>query len=599
MFMNQISNPEEEKKVLFCPLKEHPNPYFEREQYLSLNGQWEFEINKSSSLPTSYPKNILVPFSVETKMSGINTSVSKDDFMHYRRKVILPSSFIGEALLLNFVAVDQVCDVYWNKELVGHHEGGALPFAFYISKAYAENILEVVVNDDTDSEIYPRGKQSNNPGFIWYPPTSGIYGSVYLEAVPKNNRIVAFSITPSLEEELFNIDLQVEGNLKTAEVEIFFDGLLLTKQQSEKGNEDNGFSFSLSSKDRKGISHLWTPENPNLYSFKAYYGQDKVSSFAGLRKFSVINRNKVNVPAINNKPYFIAAILDQGYFSESGLTAPSYEALRKDILLAKSCGFNCLRKHIKVEPMRFYFMCDQIGMLVGQDFVNGGAPYSQYLTLIRPFFHLPINDRSYKRFGRASEVGRTFFINEIEGTVNLFRNVASLCLYTLFNEGWGQFDARRLTDILRTADNTRLIDSTSGWYDQKAGDFSSHHIYFRPVHLLKSRNRILSLSEFGGYGLFIEGHSFKEGKKKTFGYKDFASREALNEGLSKLWRRDVLKNIKKGLSLIVYTELSDVEQEINGLITYDREVAKVDTNKLKQLNEEAIILFSNFVSKKS
>ena len=563
---------------LASPRNEYPRPQMVRNSYFSLNGEWDFCLNKDKSNFVVYNDKIIVPFSVETPLSGINKKVEKDDFLHYRKVFTFPKEFIGKRVLLHFEAVDQIAEVYFNGVHLGRHEGGYLPFEFEIAGTEGENELLVCVQDDTSSPIYPRGKQSLASGGVWYNPTSGIWGNVWLEAIPKE-AIRGLKITPDFDSKQVAIEVECDGKVSSSLVKVFFQGTLVGSRKLDS----NGRAVI----ECASCFHPWSPEEPNLYDLEISVNKDKVTSYFGLRKFGSALLDGKRVFALNGQPYLMKGVLDQGYFPDGGLTAPSDQAMINDIKLMKDMGFNMIRKHIKIEPARWYYHCDKLGMLVNQDFVNSGAAYSQFLIVLAPVikFHFKDdNKRAYSRFRQKDEASRRFFESQMPLiTAHLF-NVVSICSYVLFNEGWGQFDSVRLTETLRKLDDTRLIDSHCGWYDQGAGDFSGDHIYFRPMKLKHDGKRILSLSEFGGYSWMIEGHRFSD---KNFGYKVFKTKEELEEGLSKLFLNKVKKMVaEQKLSSYVFTQLSDVEQETNGLITYDREIVKVDIDKIKKLNDE-------------
>ena len=561
-----------------APRAEYPRPQFKRNSYFSLNGEWDFRVDKSERIPENYPEKILVPFSVETPLSGIMRTVVADDVLHYRKVFRIPANLLGKRLLFHFEAVDQVADVYLNGVFLLHHEGGYMPFEAEAVCQTETNELAVSVKDDTSSISYPRGKQSNDPKGIWYTPTSGIWGNVWFEVLP-DQAIVSLQITPLFDEKQVRIALAFEGNPSGGEIKI-----------SYKGNQ-----IALGKTDSKGELlvplasdfHPWSPECPDLYDVEIKMGQDRVSSYFGMRKFGKAVRNGKVYFALNNKPYLMKGVLDQGYYPDGGLTAPSDQAMIDDIALMKKMGFNMLRKHIKIEPMRWYYHCDRLGMLVIQDFVNNGAPYKPWLIATAPFLRYSFKDtkpKDHERFGQGSPFSRARFEGQIPQLTQLLYNVPSLCAYVLFNEGWGQFDSVRLTARLKEQDPTRLIDSDCGWFDQKAGDFVGNHIYFLPIHMKQDGERILSLSEFGGYSQRVPGHCFSD---KNFGYRIYKSKKSLEKGIASLFKRQLKKQIqKKGISCYVFTQLSDVEQETNGLITYDREVVKISPDLMRELNKE-------------
>lgn len=561
-----------------APRGEYPRPQMVRDSYLSLNGEWDFCLNKNKDNPVSYPGKIIVPFSIESPLSGVVKRTEKDDFLHYRKTFRFPKDFVGKRVLLHFEAVDQIAEVYWNGLFLGRHEGGYVPFSFELLGNEQENELLVCVQDDTSSSIYPRGKQSLVSDGVWYGATSGIWGNVWLESVPKE-AICELRIKPNFDAKSVEMEVKCDGTVTSSYVKTFFHGELVGE-----GELDSNRRISI---DLAPSFHPWSPEEPNLYDLEISVNEDRVTSYFGLRKFSSVLLDGKPVFALNNKPYLMKGVLDQGYYPDGGLTAPSDQAMINDIQLMKDMGFNMLRKHIKIEPARWYYHCDRLGMLVIQDFVNNGGPYSSFLITLAPVikFHFKdIGKKDYARFRQGDEKSRAFFESQLPQVTNLLFNAVSICSYVLFNEGWGQFDSARLTSKLRKLDGSRLIDSHCGWYDQGAGDFSGDHIYFRPMKIKNDGKRILSLSEFGGYSLRIPEHCFSA---RNFGYRTFKTKEKLEQALAKLYLKKVLKLIRKEkLSAYVFTQLSDVEQETNGLITYDREVVKVDVEAMKRLNEE-------------
>lgn len=560
-----------------CPRGEYPRPQMVRDSFLSLNGEWEFSLDKNEK-PSSFSDKIIVPFSVETPLSNVNKPVGKDDFMHYKKTFSLPKEFIGKRLLLHFDAIDQIADVWFNGTHVAHHEGGYIPFEIELTSASFENEVVLLVKDDTSSAVYPRGKQCAKPGGIWYNPTSGIWGNVWLEALP-DIAIRFLRIDPDFDGKAVFLHVETDGAVLSSNIKVFYQGKLIGSSSfDEKGNASIDCSSSF---------YPWSPEEPNLYDLIIEVNDDRVTSYFGMRKFGICKLDGKEVFTLNGKPYLMKGVLDQGYFPDGGLTAPSDQAMIEDIVLMKRMGFNMLRKHIKIEPARWYYHCDRLGMLVIQDFVNNGAPYNPLLIALAPFFNFHFkddNERVYARFGQGDPSSRSFFRSQLKEVPATLHNIVSLCAFVLFNEGWGQFDSLSLTRELRKIEPSRLIDSDCGWYDQGEGDFSGKHIYFKRIRMKHDGKRALTLSEFGGYSERIEGHCFS---KKNFGYKICKSKESLEKSLTKLFRKQ-LKNVieKEKVSSYVFTQLSDVEQETNGLITYDREIVKVDVDLMASLNEE-------------
>ncbi len=555
------------------PLSEHPDPYFERPGYFSLNGDWSFQMGKDPSFPKELKETITVPFAVESRLSGIGRKVMPDDWLFYKKEIHFPSEFVGRAGRIVFTAVDQVADVFIDGKKAAHHAGGYLPFEAMISEVKPTMELSLIVHDDTRSEVYPRGKQSLKPGGIWYTATSGIYGPVYFESFPRAGHIKNIFLFPDFDRKMLQIKAEIAGVFSPIVLECYI-------KDHKVGEATIGPSLRAEI-DHSGDFFPWSAENPSLYRYVAKMGRDEVRGVYSFRKVERRKIGRFERILLNGNPIFLNGLLDQGYNQEGGLTYPSYQAMEDDIRFAKSLGYNYLRKHIKIEPRRFYYLCDKIGIYVGQDFVNGGSKYSFAYMALRPFLNFDVDDLTHSHLGRKNPESRAFFENSMEPTVAYLFPSSSILVWTLFNEGWGQFDSDRLAAYLKSLDPTRLIDATSGWYDKGSGDFSSHHVYFRKVRIRNDGRRILALSEFGGYSCREKGHCFS---KKSFGYRFFKNDERLSEAIEKLYLREIEPLVREeGLSVLVYTELSDVEEEVNGLVTFDREKAKVDPSKMKAI----------------
>lgn len=554
------------------PFKLHPNPYFERDDFIMLDGWWDFEISKNKTIE-KYTQKIVIPFSPETPLSNIEKHISKDDYLHYKKIVKIGQEKAGSKAILHFVAVDQECEVYFNGKKLGEHKGGYTSFSFVVESLSCDNVIEVVARDDTDSEIYARGKQNNIRGGIWYTPTSGIWGDVYLEIVPESY-IKEISVKPSWIEKIVRISCEKTSNSPVI-CEIYGkNGLIATNLIPNKGYVEIDLSEQFTE---------WSPEEPNLYSAVFKMADDKVTTRFAFRHLEAREINGIKYLFLNNKPLFLSSLLDQGYWPDGGLTAPSYEAISYDIDKIKEAGFNCLRKHIKIESMRWYFECDKKGVLVMQDLVNSGSRYSKLLINTRAFINYNINDIDNKILGRGNPDSMLRYEEDMYETVKQLSKPACICIWTLFNEGWGQFRAVEMYSRLKSCVGDCLIDATSGWYDKGVGDFNSRHIYFRAPKPKTDHKRVLSLSEFGGYSLPSDGHMFT---KKTFGYATYKDNSKLNKVIEKVYKRDLVNAIKKdGLSIAVYTQLSDVEDEINGLMTYDRAIFKPDIELIKECNK--------------
>ncbi len=550
------------------PLLEYPRPQFKRESYFCLNGFWDYQIEENGQ--TKLEGKINVPYSPESDLSGVCRQLKKRETLIYKRSFTLPSGFNKGVVLLNFGACDQETTVFVNDEKVGENYGGYLPFTFDIT-AYlieGENSLKVVVKDDADSDIYGRGKQTYNRGGIWYTATSGIWQTVFLESVPLSY-IKSVKLTPNYDDKTLSVIAEIVGNKADITVEVVDGDRIICSQKGE-----GKVTLDVS------ICKEWSVENPELYKVFITLGEDRVESYFGLRKFSVIERGGYKLFALNNKPLFNNGLLDQGYYHKGIYTPESNESMYKDVEAVKTLGYNMLRKHIKVEPLLWYYYCDVLGVLVWQDMLNGGTKYKKHRIMLAPFINLHLDDTNYKSMGR-SEKSREQYYKEAYGLQDLLYNVVSLCVYTPFNEAWGQFDALKVTKLLKERDNTRLYDHASGWQDKGGGDFCSKHIYFRKARIKNDGKRILALTEFGGYSLLLDGHVFSN---KKFGYKFFKDQSRLQTAYQNLYEKEIIPLVnEQGLCATVYTELTDVEDEVNGILTFDRAL-KLNADFLRELN---------------
>ena len=554
-----------------CILTEYPRPQMRRNSYLNLNGRWEYAITDSDESPRRWDGTILVPFSPESALSGVGRSLQPGQTLWYRREVILPQGFIPAdgRLLLHFGAVDQEAAVYWNGRLLGRHMGGYNAFTLDATDALGpRNSLVVRVHDDTDASFHSRGKQKTRRGGIWYTPQSGIWQTVWMEAVPRHY-IESLRIVPLFDQSAVEVMVRCSQPLQC---EATVDGRTVPFTSGEPAR--------IPMPDFRA----WSPEDPYLYDLSVTLGEDRVESYFGMRKMEVrADRGGVKRLFLNGEPYFQSGLLDQGYWPDGLYTAPSDEALIYDIQTAKAMGFNLLRKHIKVEPMRWYYHCDRLGMLVWQDMPSGGGKY-RFSTITLPLVTgIHRRDNHYRAFARASSQGRGEYMDELEEMVGQLFNAPSVVLWVPFNEGWGQFDSTLVMERLRTLDTTRPVDPASGWHDQGAGELRSLHVYFKPFRFRRDRRgRALALSEFGGYNLRVDGHCFNQ---KDYGYRRLPDAAALWRDFSRLYEREVLPAVPRGLCASVYTQLSDVEDELNGLMTYDRRVVKLDADEVRELNE--------------
>ena len=562
------------------PLPEYPRPQLRRNSYLNLNGIWEYAITKTAEKPAAMQGEIVVPFSPETPLSGVGHILQPDEYLWYRRSVTLPEGFFrGGRLLLHFGAVDQCCTVWVNGRKAGSHTGGYLPFALDVTELIEGDAftLELRVTDPTDTGSLSRGKQRLKNTGIWYTPQSGIWQTVWMECVPENY-LRSLRITPKPEENAVHIRLEADDPAMAA-VTICRDGGIIAEGQTDENGES---TLTIPAEELR----LWSPEEPFLYDVAiTLAGGDKVESYFGMRAFG-IGKDEKGLPRLllNGKPYFQNGLLDQGYWSDGYYTAPSDEALIHDIAEMKRLGFNMLRKHIKVEPLRWYYHCDRLGMLVWQDMMNGGESYSPLSIYVFSNLGLRVKDDRYRYFSRSDEAGRTHYYEELGQMIDLLYNTVSLAMWVPFNEGWGQFDALKATEFIRERDDTRPIDHASGWYDQGGGDIKSIHWYFRPYHHKQppKEQRPICLTEYGGYNCAVPGHCWGEGAE--FGYKKIADPMEFNRAFQKLMEEQIIPAKERGLAAAVYTQVSDVEGERNGLLTYDRKVCKANEAIFRAVN---------------
>ncbi len=547
-------------------LKEYPRPQFVRDSYINLNGEWEYTLSESPEIPEEFPETILVPFSPESELSGDVSQPRKRDYIWYRLSTVLPEGFNRGRVLLHFGAVDQTATVFVNGTELMRHVGGFTPFSVDITEALSGDELSIVVRvtDITDAGWHSRGKQSSKRGGIWYTPQSGIWQTVWMESVPENH-IRGLRIMPQFDEGKVELWIAGEGEGKV----------------KLEGKEHSFVAGSPIEIELEEV-HPWTPETPYLYDLSVELGEDIVESYFAMRKFSVEEDEKgVKRMFLNGKPYFHNGMLDQGYWSDGMLTAPSDEALIFDIQTAKDMGFNMLRKHIKLEPMRWYYHCDRLGMLVWQDMPSGGGKYKP-LTISAPLVtKRHFKDSHYGLFARRNKEGREQYYVELREMINALYNCPCIAVWVPFNEGWGQFDAKKACNLILGMDTSRTIDHASGWHDQYFGELKSWHVYFKRYKFEPDRlGRAVVLSEFGGYNHRIEGHAFN---KKDFGYKRYESVNSFTHAFRDLYRDEIAPAWRAGLAAAVYTQLSDVEDELNGLVTYDRKVVKIAPAVVKSI----------------
>ncbi len=532
------------KPLSHAPWTEHPRPQMKRANWHSLDGVWSLN-----------GKPIVVPFPPQSQLSGWEDEVG--DELNYETTFTVPQPLLGQRLLLHFGAVDQVAEVTLNDRFLGRHEGGYLPFSFDITDAVTggENHLVVKAIDNL-AHYYPYGKQTNNPHGMWYTPVSGIWQTVWLEQVPQQY-IKGITITP----DLSGVDISVEG----------VSSFAVTVDGREYAFEGNSGRVEVPN------PHLWTPDDPHLYPITITAGEDKVESYFALRTIFIENKDGINRVCLNGTPIFLHGVLDQGYFPDGIFLPAQPEEFERDVRRMKDLGLNLLRKHIKIEPEYFYYACDRLGMLVMQDMVNSGN-YSFLRDTALP----TIGMKKLRDDRKGMDARKEFFLRHSEDTLRHLHNHPCVVAYTIFNEGWGQFHADKAYDRLKTLDPTRLYDATSGWFTQNKSDFDSEHIYFRVKHM-EPKTRPLLVSECGGYTLDTANRT--DGKK-TYGYGKCKDSSELTLRIVYMYREMILPSIKDGLCGCVYTQLSDVEGEINGLYTYDRKLCKVDPKAMLALANE-------------
>lgn len=556
------------------PHSEHPLPQAKRQDWLCLNGIWDLQkINTHGK--KVFDGKILVPFSPETLNSGVEEGfvLQAGESLRYERSFIADESLIKGITLLHFGAVDSECEVFLNDEKVGAHRGGYTAFTLDVSKqiSLGENKIVVLCRDEGTRNGGAKGKQADKAGGIWYTAQSGIWQTVWLESMP-TQRIGDFKITPNVAEN--SVKISNLGHIST-KITVYEEGKEILQTVAK---EEAVLCYDFT---------LWAPENPKLYDVVLENGAgDRVETYFGVRSFAIGKDEKGKARLLlNGKPYFFNGLLDQGYWSDGLLTYPSDEAVQDELKLVKAMGFNTLRKHIKIEPMRWYYHCDRLGLVVWQDFVNGGGEYNFLHIAAFPFLGFKHKDSDYKYFAREDEEGRKEFLTSVNETIDQLYNCPCIGVWVPFNEGWGQFDSEKVVQIIREKDDTRIIDSVSGWHDQgkEKTTLKSLHIYYTKLKVPKDARPVV-LSEFGGYSMKTEGHVFAVDKE--FGYKKFKTQKALLAALKKLYLKKLLPLIKKGLCACIYTQVSDVEEEINGLVTYDRKVVKIPTEAIREINAE-------------
>ena len=555
-------------------LPEYPRPIMERNDWKNLNGLWKYAITKKGDpTPAAYQGDILVPFAVESSLSGVGKMINEKEELWYQRTFDIPSAWRGKQILLHFGAVDWKAEVWVNDVKVGEHTGGFTPFYFDITSVLnkGNNDLVVKVWDPSDRGEQPRGKQIANPHGIWYTPVTGIWQTVWLEPVA-TQYITNLKTTPDIDNN--SVKVEVAANTTSADkVEVkVFDG----KNLVAKGAALNGVPVELT---MPANAKLWSPDSPFLYNmevtlYKDGKAIDQVKSYTAMRKFSIRKgQNGITRLQLNNKDYFQFGPLDQGWWPDGLYTAPTDEALVYDLKKTKDFGYNMVRKHVKVEPARWYTHCDQLGLIVWQDMPNGG-PSPQWQA--RNYFNGTEVIRS-----AASEAN---YRKEWKEIIDCLYSYPSIAVWVPFNEAWGQFKTPEIVAWTKEYDPSRLVNPASGGNHYTCGDILDLHHYPGPNMFLYDPRRATVLGEYGGIGLVVEGNTWVN-DKKNWGYVKFnTSDEVTNEYIK--YGRHLLELIRKGFSAAVYTQTTDVEGEINGLMTYDRKVIKMNEAKVREINQQ-------------
>jgi len=575
------------------PLAEYPRPAMRRDSCEILNGPWQYAITQTAEYPAAWQGSILVPYSPEAPASGVGRTLQPGQWLHYHR-LFAPPAGEGGRVLLHFGAVDYACAVQVNGHLAGGHRGGYWPFTLDITdllNGTGRNSLWVAVQDPTGHGTQARGKQTLKPGGMFYPAQSGIWQTVWLERVP-DNYIQTLTVTPDYDARTVTVRVHTAkpGGAVNLWAMVRAGGVTIAEDWgSDEADQDGEVTLNIPEE------HFfpWSPDTPFLYDLTVGTNQgeeaefDTVHSYFALRKWSCApDAHGVLRFCLNDKPILLNGLLDQGYWPEGLYTPPSDAAVERELSEVKALGFNLLRKHAKIEPQRWYYHCDRLGLIVWQDMVNGGSAYNlwfvTYLTnVLQPLLRRFPDGKACRRLlSRAKPAGREEYAHELADTVQALRCHPCIACWVPFNEGWGQFDAGKAVQALRTLDGTRLVDEASGWFDQGGGDVHSLHNYFYPLRI-RPQKRTVALSEYGGIAWPMPGH---EPPRKTYGYSTAKDRQELTARYKKLQLKTVLPQLEKGLSALVYTQLTDVEDEVNGLFTYDRASVKPDANAVRSVN---------------
>lgn len=576
---NRIQTPWASQVSATLPHPEYPRPQMKRDQWINLNGQWDYVIRyKDEDMPTKYAGKILVPFAVESALSGVGKTVGDQNVLWYRRTVTIPAGMRGKKLLLHFGAVDWQADVYVNGQKAGTHQGGYDPFYFDITALLskkAEQEIVVKVWDPTDKGPNPRGKQVSNPSGIWYTSVTGIWQTVWLESVPESRIDHLYSV-PDLDAGKLTVHTRILQSQQQ-------DQLRITLKDGDKiVSETSGSNLDQQTLDAKNLQ-AWSPANPKLYTLTVTLSRngqsiDEVTTHTAMRKISLQkDKHGIQWVLLNNQFLFQYGPLDQGWWPDGLYTAPTAEALKYDIVQTKKMGFNMIRKHVKVEPALWYSYCDSLGMLVWQDMPSGDMEKQDKWTT-NP--GLEPTDKT------RTEASEKIYRSELQAMIDAFRSFPSIVMWVPFNEAWGQFKTVEITNWVKKYDPSRLVNPASGGNFHAVGDVHDLHNYPDPIlHRPEvfGKDRAVVLGEFGGLGLPVEGHTWTD--KSNWGYQSFKNRDELFDRYQQLIDK-LIPLIPKGLSAAIYTQTTDVETEVNGLMTYDRKQPKFDVEKLRKLNEK-------------
>ena len=538
------------------PWQVYPRPQMKRDCWLNLNGCWDFSVDcENQGL-------IRVPFCPESRLSGIGKHYEEGSLLCYSRSFELPEGFNRGRVLLHIGAADQRADIFLNNKPLGSHEGGYEAFTIDITDYLApENRLQICCFDDLTDQSFPYGKQSLKRGGMWYTPVSGIWQTVWLESMP--------------ETYVEKLNIENRGASVVISTVPALNGIITVAGLGEFPLTEGTVTIAPEE------PHFWSPEDPYLYEFTLEAGEDRIESYFAIRTLEIKKVAGHQRLCLNGKPYFFHGLLDQGYWPDGLFTPAESGCFADDILAMKALGFNMLRKHIKVEPEEFYYQCDRLGMIVFQDMVNNGK-YNYLRDTVLPTVSLASQKLIPDGHLHQDEMTRKRFLDGMEATVNQLKNHPSICCWTIFNEGWGQFESDKAYERLRQLDETRFIDSTSGWFRQKKTDVDSRHVYFRKI-TQKGTDKPLVISEFGGYSYKIEEHCFNP--DETYGYGKFRNRGDFVRELTALYMEQVVPCVRNGLCAAVYTQASDVEDETNGLVTYDRKVQKLTPEEMLPIAE--------------